>query len=103
MKAKIQRNQIRLFKNQPADGEHPQPWDSLQLGIQFTDYPDLPTYGISLDVTGITTQAALRAAIVTEVQALVTKVEVKLIDWAEARAYFDAWGWSDVEFETDNL
>lgn len=103
MIAKIQRNQIRLFKDLPADGEHSQPWDSLQLGIQFTDYPDQPTYGIALDVTDITTQVALRAAIVTEVQALVTKVEGRIVDNAGVRDYFDTWGWSDVEFETDNL
>jgi len=95
MIAKIQRNQIRYYKSQTED--------KLQLGIQFTEYPDLPTYGINVDVTGLTTQAQLRAAIVTEIKALQTKVESQIADNEEARQYFDTWGWSGVEFEVDSL
>lgn len=96
MIAVIQRNQIRFFKNE--DGK-----DRLQLGVQFVEYPDLPTYGLNVDVTGLTTQAEVKAAIIPELQALQTRIEAYIQDFATARAYFDAWGWSDTQFEIDNL
>ena len=107
MKAIIQRNQIKHFKDQPVYDDNGNPtgttWDSLQLGIRFPDYPNLPTYGISIDTTTITTQVALKEAIKTEILALVARGTKELTDSNAARNYFDTWGWSDVEFETDNL
>jgi len=107
MIAKIQRNQIRYYKDQPVYDEAGNPTgalkDSLQLGIRFTEYDDLPTYGINVDVTGLTTKPELKAAIVVEIEALQTKVQGQIVDNNVARQYFDDWNWSDVEFEVDAL
>jgi len=107
MKAIILRNQIRHFKDQPVLDELGVPtgatYDSLQLGIRFPDYPNLPTYGISIDTTNIFTQADLKDAIKAEILALVAKGTKTITDSNVIRAYFDTWGWSDTEFETDNL
>jgi len=100
MIAIIQRNQIRYFKNEQVGEELT---DRLQLDISFPEYPDLPTYGISVDVTGITTQAELRALLTTELKGLQTRVQAQIQDNEIARDYFDVWGWSDTEFEIDNL
>ena len=107
MIAKIQRNQIRYYKDQPVYDEAGNPTgelkDSLQLGIRFTEYDDLPTYGINVNVTGLTTNPEIRAAIVVEIEALQTKVQGQIVDNNIARQYFDDWNWSDVEFEVDAL
>ena len=97
MIAVIQRNQIRFFKNE-ADGK-----DRLQLGVQFVEYPDLPTYGLNVDVTGLTTQAGVKAALIPELQALQARIETFIQDTDVARNFFDAWGWSNTQFEIDNL
>ena len=107
MKAKIQRNQIRYYKDSPIFDSQGNPTgelrDRLQLDITFTEYPDLPTYGINVDVTGLMTKPQLKAAIVVEIKALVAKVKVQILNDAQARQHFDDWGWSDTEFETDSL
>ena len=107
MKAKIQRNQIRLYKDEPVYDDQGNPTgelqDRLQLDVQFTEYPDLPTYGISIDVTGLTTKPQLKAAIVAELKALQDKVKAQMVVNETAREHFDDWGWSDTEFEVDNL
>lgn len=101
MKARIQRSQIRYYvgEDNPENGIR----DRLQFDVQFTDYPDLPTYGISVDITGLTTQQELYDAIVPEIQALVSRVETQIQNDATARNHFDNWGWSNTVFETDNL
>jgi len=107
MLAKIQRNQIHLWEDQPVlDGQgNPtgETRDILQLGIQFPEHPALPTYGIEVDVTGITTLTALKAALKVKIVALVDKVQGQLQADETTRQRFDGWGWADVEFETDNL
>jgi len=107
MKAKIQRNQIRYYKDEPVLDDQGNPTgelkDRIQLDITFTEYSDLPTYGINVDVTGLTTKPQLKAAVVTEIKALQTKVEGRMAENVIARQYFDDWGWSDVEFEIDVL
>ena len=107
MIAKIQRNQIRYYKDQPVYDEAGNPTgelkDSLQLGIRFTEYDDLPTYGINVNVTGLTTNPEIRAAIVVEIEALQAKVQGQIVDNDVARQYFDDWDWSNVEFEVDAL
>jgi len=107
MKAKIQRNQIRYYIGEPVLDGAGNPTgelrDRLQLGIRFTEYDDLPTYGINVDVTGLTTKPELKAAIVVELETLQTKVQGQIVDNGTARQYFDDWGWSDVEFEVDAL
>ena len=106
MKARIQRNQIRYYKDEPVYDEQGNPIglrDRLQLDVRFTEYPDLPTYGVNVDVTGMTTKPELKAAIVVELKALQDKVGIQIQHDAEARQNFDDWGWSDTEFEIDNL
>ena len=100
MRVIIQRNQIRYFEaHQTESGVK----DILQLGVGFVDYAHLPTYGISVDVTGITSQAALRAALVVELQALQARVQAQIQNDEWARTHFDDWGWADTEFEIDSL
>lgn len=94
MLARIQESMIHHFVQ---DGN-----DILQFDISFTEYPELPTYGITLDVTGITTKTELKAAIVPEVQALVDRVQAQMGRDATVQTHFDDWGWL-VEFETENL
>lgn len=52
MLAKIQRNQIRHLKVRVRDAQG-QPTgelkDVLHLDVDFPEYPDLPTYGITVD------------------------------------------------------
>lgn len=63
MKVKVQRNQIHHFKEDILDaGGNPtgEQKDVLQLGVQFPEYPDLPTYGIRVDFP-ITKQKVLDA------------------------------------------
>lgn len=107
MKVFIQRNQIRYYKDQPVLDEFGNPtgetMDTLQLGVRFVEYPDLPTYGISVNVTGISTQAELRAILKAEILSLVDRVGQQIVDDESTRQYFDNWGWSGTEFETDNL
>jgi len=109
MKATIQRNKIHLWKEDVVDangdptGEQK---DILQLGVRFTEYPALPTYGIRVDVTdhiNPVDKPAIRAAIKAELLALVDRVGQQMQKDAATRGYFDDWGWADVEFETDNL
>jgi hypothetical protein len=95
MKAVIQRNQIRYYKEEDVD--------RLELGVRFTEHPDLPTYGLMLDVTGLTTEAELRPVITGALQDLQAKVEQQMAWNGAARQHFDTWGWSDTEFEIDNL
>lgn len=107
MKAKIQRNQIRYYNDEPVLNPDGSPTgevrDRLQLDIQFTEHKDLPTFGINVDVTGLTTKPQLKAAIVAAIKALVARVKVQIANNAVARQHFDDWGWSDTEFETDDL
>jgi len=107
MKAKIARNQIRYYKDEPVLDDQGNPTgelrDRLQLDITFTEYPDLPTYGINIDVTGITAKPQLKTAIVAEIKALQIRVKEQMADNAQARQHFDDWGWSDTEFEVDAL
>jgi len=107
MKAKIQRNQIRFYKDEPVFDDLGNPTgglrDRIQLDIRLTEHEDLPTYGMNVDVTGITTKPELRAAIVSEIKALQDRVKVQMEDDAVAKQHFDDWGWSDTEFEIDNL
>jgi len=52
MLVRIQRNQIHHFKEDILDAEgNPtgEQKDILQLGVQFLEYPDLPTYGLRVD------------------------------------------------------
>jgi len=107
MKAKIQRNQIRYYKDEPVLNLDGSPTgdtrDRIQLDIRFTEHDDLPTYGINVDITDLTTKPQLKAAIVAEVKALQARVEEQMADNAVARQHFDGWGWSDAEFEIDAL
>ena len=95
MRAKIQRNQIKHFKQVPEGSLQ----DRIQLDVRFPEYPDLPTYGIDVDVTGATD---LRAILVAELHALQDRVRAQIRDDALIRDYFDNWGWCN-EFEVDEL
>lgn len=107
MLAKIQRNHIHLYKDRPVLDDQGnltgQTQDILQLGIQFTEYVDLPTYGLRVDVTGITTRPELRAALRVEILELADRIQGQMQNDEVTREHFDDWGWADVEFETDNL
>jgi len=51
MKVRIQRDQIHHFKEAilDAEGNPTGEKDALQLGVQFPEYPELPTYGVRVD------------------------------------------------------
>ena len=106
MLAIIQRNQIRFYKDVPVIVEGVPTGattDTLSLGIKFTEHPTLPTYGIRVDVTGLTTQLQIHDAVKVAILAFVAKGLKEQQDNEFARVYFDSWGWSDTEFETDNI
>lgn len=67
----IQRNQIHLWVDVPVDPENPEgekKW-VMQFGIQCPEYPNLPTYGITVDFPdgGPITKPPLLAAIESKV------------------------------------
>jgi len=90
---KIQRNQIHHFKEAGND--------ILQLDISSVEHPDLPTYGIRVDITGMTTQAEIKVALKVEILALIDRIQVQMQRDNVVRQYFDDWNW--LEFDTDNL
>lgn len=104
MLVRIQRNQIHHFKEPVLDAQgNPtgEERDVLQLDISSVEHPHLPTYGIRVDMTGITTKPELKALLKTEILALIDRVEVQMQRDSEVRQHFDDWGW--LEFDTDNL
>ena len=56
MRVRIQRNQIHLFQEE-VEG---QMRDILELGVSSVDYPHLPTYGIRVDATGVSSNQELK-------------------------------------------
>lgn len=97
MLVKIQRNQIHIFKEMVDEVEK----DFLQLDISSVENPNLPTYGIRVDITGMATQAEIKATLKTEILALVDRIQTQMQRDAVVRQYFDNWGW--LEFDTDSL
>jgi len=103
MLVKIQRSQVHHFKETVFDAEgNPtgEERDILQLGISSVEYPDLPTYGIRVDITGMS-KAAVKNALKAEILALVDRVKVQMQRDSAVRQHFDDWGW--LEFDTDSL
>jgi len=104
MLVRIQRNQIHHFKEEVVDADgNPtgEIRDILQLDISSVEHPHLPTYGIRVDITGMTTKAEVKTALTTEILSLIDRVKVQMQRDAAVRQYFDDWGW--LEFDTDSL
>lgn len=59
IRVKVQRNQIHHWLDVPAEGGGTR--EVLEFGINYPDYPDLPTYGFRLDFP--ITKAKVLAAI----------------------------------------
>lgn len=97
MRVRIQRNQIHLFQEE-VEG---QMRDILELGVSSVDYPHLPTYGIRVDATGVSSNQELKDILKAELLALIDRVQAQMQRDETVRGYFDEWGW--LEFDTDNL
>jgi len=75
MLVRIQRNQIHHFKEPilDADGNPIGEKDVLQFGLQFPEYPDLPTYGMRIDFP--ITKQGVKDAIIAKAQSVVTQMQ----------------------------
>ena len=78
----IQRNQIHHWVNEDLT-------ETLEFGIRCPDYPDLPTYGMSVNFP-ITKQILIDA-----IRAKLVLVKAQLLRDINIRATFDSWEISD--------
>jgi len=104
MIVRIQRSQIHHFE-EPIHDDNGDPTgevrDILQLGISAVGVEHLPTYGIRVDITGITKKAEIKALLATEMKTLIAKIKAQMARDETIREYFNEWGW--LEFDIDNL
>ena len=92
MLAKIRNSQIHHFVRQTVDAAGKEAdKDVLQFDVQFPEYPELPTYGLTVDFP------VTKEKVIATVKTLAEQVKVQMTKDAIVKALFEGTFEFDVE------
>lgn len=74
--------------------------DMLQFDVHVVDHPRLPTYGMRVDITGITDLNVLKQLLKDKILERIAEIQEQINRDANARGKLESWGWFG-ELETN--